>query len=291
MTNSDWVYLNGAWVAADEARVSPFDRGFLFAHSAYEVTAVFNGALIDFDGHMGRLSRTLDGIAIPNPFDEATWRRLHQELLARNQIMEGLIYLHITAGDYGFRDFAGPDAFVPNVFMCATRRTLIGEPARDGIGAITSADERWARRDLKTTQLVSQVLAYRRAQASGAVTAIMHQDGYVTEAASANVWVVDAQGRLMTRQLSHDILPGITRAAVIDQLGRQGIDVVEQAFDLACLRSAREIFTSSAGALIAPIVTLDSAPVGSGRPGPVTRNVQRTYYAAMGVEVSAIDWL
>lgn len=285
MDKNDWVYLNGAFVRAGDAHISPFDRGFLFAQSAYEVTAVFGGKLIDFDGHMRRLSNTLAGLGIPEPMTAATWRTQHDALLTRNSVTEGLVYLQVTAGAYGARDFAGPETFEPGVFMFAVGRPLINDMARDGIAAITQADTRWARRDLKTTQLLSQALAYRMARDAGAVTAILHEDGIVTEAASANVWIVTADGQLMTRDLSPAILPGITRSAVLEAMRQQGIDVIEAAFDLETLRTAREVFTSSAGALIAPIVEIDGEAVGDGRPGPVTRQVQRLYYTRMGADL------
>ena len=291
MTESNWVYLNGRVVEAKDAQISPFDRGFLFGHTAYEVTAVYGGKLVDFAGHAERLARTLAALDIPNPHDGEGWRQIHETLITRNRLGEGLVYLQVTAGAYGHRDFAGPEAFAPAIFMFTTPRALIGPTARDGIAAITEADTRWARRDLKTTQLVSQVLAYRAARAVGATTAILHEDGIVTEAASANVWIVTADSSLITRDLSPAILPGITRAAVIRQLSDIQISVIERAFDLTALRAAAEVFTTSAGALIAPIVTLDGAPVGAGRPGPVTRRVQAAYYAAMGADTATFDGL
>ena len=291
MTEQGWAYLNGEIVLAQSARVSPFDRGFLFAHAAYEVTAVYGGELVDFDGHMQRLDRTLAALDIPNPHDEAGWRGIHEALIAHNAVDQGLVYLQVTAGDYEARDFAGPQDLSPNVFAFASKRDLITATAREGIAAITVADTRWRRRDLKTTQLLSQALAYRAARAKNATTAIMHEDGYITEAAPANLWLVSSDGHLMTRDLSPAILPGITRKAIIDQLTSARIDVRQTAIPLESLREAREVFTSSAGALIAPVVEIDGRPVGDGRPGPITRQVQRSYYAAMGADLSAIDWL
>ncbi len=286
------VYLNGEFVPADAAMISPFDRGFLFAQAGYEVTAVYQGQLIDFGAHMQRLERTLAGLRIPNPKSTEAWRDLHKALIERNAMSEGLIYLHVTAGAYGHRDYAGPADLTPGIFMFATAKPLIDAVARDGIKAILQPDTRWARRDLKTTQLVSQALAYRAAQEQGATTAILHQDGYVTEAASANVWIVDARGNLLTRDLSHDILPGITRSAVKAQLAGAGRAVIETRFSVDTLRTAREVFTTSAGALIAPIIAIDGEPVGAGTPGPVTRQVQALYYQAMGADLGvAAPWL
>ncbi len=282
MTTQNIAYFNGDYLLLNQIHVSPLDRGALFGHAAYEVTAVYDGRLIDFDGHVSRLGRTLEALDIPNPHSPEQWRDIHQTLVAKNDLREGLIYLHVTAGAYDERDFSGPKDLIPNVFATVTPKPLIGEAARRGIAAITRPDTRWARRDLKTTQLLSQALAYRAARDAGAVTAIMHEDGYVTEAASANVWIVDAKDRLITRDLSHALLAGITRQRVKTELEAAKIAVVETRFSLDTLRGAKEIFTTSAGALIAPIVTLDSQPIGSGEPGPMTRQVQTLYYRAMG---------
>lgn len=291
MTDLGWVFLNDRFVHADDASISPFDRGFLFAHAAYEVTAVYNGKLIDFDAHLARLERTLTGIDLPNPMSVERWHSLHLEIMRQNDMTEGLIYLQVTGGDYGFREFAGPKELKPTVFMFAAQKPLISDMARYGAAAITLPDTRWARRDLKTTQLLSQALAYRTAQSKNAFTAIMHEDGLVTEAASANVWIVNEAGHLQTRHLSNAILPGITRASTIAMIADQGVEIEESAFTIEALISAREVFTTSAGALIAPIIEIDDRPIGDGKPGPVTRQVQKLYYAKMGADLAAIDWL
>lgn len=285
MQPADIVYLNGAFVKKEEASLSPFDRGFLFAHAAYEVTAVFAGKLVDFGAHAARLFRTLEGIDIPAPLDEAGLEQLHLDLLARNGVEEGFVYLQVSAGAYGGRDFAGPATLQPGLFLFCEPRNLIGERARDGIASVLVEDQRWKRRDFKTTQLLSQALAYREADRAGAFGAILHEDGMVTEAASANLWVVLDGDRLVTRNLGRQILPGITRQSVIDRLGEDGLAVEERAISLEELRGAGEVFTTSATGLVLPVVTLDGAPVASGRPGPVTRRVQRLYYRAIGADL------
>ncbi len=277
---------NGVTQQIDSIKVSPFDRGFLFAHAAYEVTAVYAAQFVDLTGHIERLQRTLAGLDIPNPHDSAAWRALHETVRDANRLKEGLVYLQVTAGDYGLRDFAGPDTFQPNVFLYADAKPLIGPVAAHGIKAVFSDDRRWKRRDMKTTQLLSQALAYRHAKAAGADTALMVEDGFVTEAASANAWIVTADGRLITRQLSASILAGITRAGLMQLIAGAGLRVEERAFTPDEARIAAEIFTSSAGAMIAPVIALDGVPVGTGTPGPVTRKIQRLYYEAMGVDVA-----
>jgi len=288
MAVCETVYLNGAFVPAGKAQVSAFDRGFLFAHAAYEVTAVYKGKLIDFDGHAARLSRTLAGILIPDTMGGAGLRAMHQQLLDVNGMDEGLTYLQVTAGDYGARDLAGPELITPTVFAYCDQKPLIGAGARDGIRAITLPDTRWTRRDMKTTQLLSQALAYRAARAAGAETALMIEDGLITEGASANFWIVDAEGQLRTRHLSSSILAGITRDAVISQLRGDGIEIVEAAFDVETALGAREAFTTSAGALIAPVLSIDGQMIGAGKPGPVTRHVQRLYYKAIGADIAKV---
>ncbi len=288
MTIGRTVYLNGKFCPVEDAAISPFDRGFLFAHAAYEVTAVYDGRFIDLEGHLSRLRRTLEGISISNPYSDEAWAEIHTDLIDKNGVEEGLVYLEVTGGAYGMRDFAGPETFTPTVFLYADTRPLIGEAARDGIKAITLGDTRWKRRDMKTVQLLSQALAYRAAREAGADTAFMVEDGLVTEAASANAWIVDAEGRLITRELSHSILPGITRAGVLSLLDGTGIELVERAFTPEEAASAVEAFTTSAGAMVAPVIALDGKPVGSGKPGPVTRRIQRLYYEAMGADVAAV---
>lgn len=277
------VHLNGSFLPLGEARLSPLDRGFLFSHAAYEVTAVYGGLPVDIEGHIGRLGRSLAAIGIDDPHDAGAWRRLHSDIISLNGLSEGLVYLQVSAGPYETRDFAGPDSFQPTVFAFAEARPLITAAARDGISAVLTEDLRWKRRDLKTTQLLSQALAYRQAKAAGAQTAFMVEDGYVTEAASANAWIVTCDGEIITRELSSAILPGITRAAILRLSNGGALRITERAFTPQEAFDAAEVFTSSAGALIAPVISLEGQPIGQGRPGPVTRRLQRLYYEAMGV--------
>lgn len=292
MTLCPLVHLNGAILPLAQAHISPLDRGFLFAHAAYEVTAVYGGRFVDLEGHIARLSRTLQGIGIPDPHGAEGWAALHAQLIARNALAEGLVYLQVTGGAYEARDFAGPEAFTPTVFAYADTRALIGPAARDGIRAVFLDDTRWKRRDMKTTQLLSQALAYRAAKGQGAETALMVEDGFVTEAASANAWIVTKAGEIITRDLSPSILPGITRAGVMRLREAGGFTITERAFTPDEARAAAEVFTTSAGAMIAPVTHLDGQPIGDGRPGPVTRKVQRLYYEAMGADVAkAAPWV
>lgn len=289
MSQAEWVYLDGEYMRAEEARISPFDRGFLFGQAAYEVTAVYNGKLIDFEPHLDRLSRTLAGLEIDPPL--ADLREMHAEMIARNALREGLIYLNVSAGAPGPRDYYGPDQLTPSLFAFATHKKLIGDVARDGIATISLPDTRWQRRDLKTTQLVSQTLAYRSARRAGAHTAVLHENGVVTEAASANLWLVTPDQTLVTRDLSAALLPGITRARLLSLFDGGAFNIEERAFTLDELKAGAEAFTSSTGVVIAPILSVDGVQIGTGRPGSVTRKVQAAYYAHFGADVSEFDWL
>lgn len=289
LSNIGWVYLDGTLLQASEAQVSPFDRGYLFGHAAYEVTAVFDGKFVDLDGHLARLQRTLKGIEIELP--QLDFPALHRELIERNQLTEGLVYIQVTAGVPGPRDYYGPETLTPSVFMFVTHKQLISDAARKGITAISLPDTRWQRRDLKTTQLLTQTLAYRAARRAGADTAVLHEAGTVTEAASANLWIVTQDQRLVTRDLSSALLPGITRGRVLTLLGDAGWPIEERAFTLGEMAMAREAFTSSTGVVIAPVLNLDGVRIGDGVPGPVTRAVQSAYYSYLGADLSAYDWL
>lgn len=286
MATGDWVYLNGSFCRAAEAAVSPFDRGFLFAQAAYEVSAVFNRKLVDFDGHVARLQRTLAGIDIVTQWDGSRLEALHEDLIRRNGLQEGYIYLQVTGGAYGNRDFAGPEQLTPGIFLFCEHQPLIGEKARSGISAILSEDQRWKRRDYKTTQLLSQVLAYREAARAGADSTILYEDGYVTEAASSNLWVVTAEGQIVTRNLGREILPGITRASIMERIREDSGVVEERAISLEELRNAREVFTTSTTGLVLPVVQLDGKPVHTGSPGTVTRRLQTLYYRAIGADLN-----
>lgn len=289
MQGSNWVYLDGNFMRAEEARISPFDRGYLFGQAAYEVTAVFNRKLIDFELHMARFQRTLQGIEIAAP--DIDLRQVHEDLIERNGLEEGIVYMQATGGNTGPRDYYGPEHLKPSIFMFTAHEQLVGDTARDGLSAISIEDTRWKRRDLKTTQLLSQSLAYRAARRAGAKTAIMHENGLVTEAASANLWIVNQDDHLITRDLSPALLPGITRARLIELLSGQVAGIEERAFTLDELRGAAEAFTSSTGVVIAPVLSLDGKQIGDGRPGPVTRRVQAAYYEYLGADPDRFDWL
>ena len=291
MTRTVWV--NGVFLAAEEARISPFDRGFLFADSVYEVTAVVGGRLLDMERHLNRLERSLRELSFDVFPDRAELEAMHRRLVADNGIDEGLVYLQVSRGAYGARDFVPPkgDATRLTMFAFAEPKKLVDTAGtRDGVGALLVEDIRWGRRDIKTTQLLAPALAKTAAKAAGAGEAwLVGPDGFVTEGASSNAWIVTKDGEIITRQLSHDILPGVTRNAVMDQAGLAQVRITERAFTPEEARNAAEAFITGASTFVTPVVRMDGAPVGDGKPGPVTRKLQRLYFEAAGATLP--DWL
>ncbi len=277
------AYVNGRYRPLAEATVNIEDRGFQFGDGIYEVVYVQNGRLVDAPLHMARLERSLREIQILAPMPQAALHVVMTEVLRRNRITTGLVYIQISRG-VARRDHAFPAAPVrPSLIVTARHRPA---PPRDATAwagsAITAPDERWARCDIKSTNLLPNVLAKQQARLAGAYEAILYDAAeMVTEGASSSVWMVDGSGKLLTRQLGREILPGCTRAALLDELQAQGIRFEAQKFSLADLRAAAEIFVTSATSFVKPITKLDGAPVGSGAPGPVTTALFERYQRHM----------
>jgi D-alanine transaminase len=273
------VYVNGAYLPEEEARISVFDRGFLFADAVYEVTSVLDGRLVDFAGHLRRLRRSLGELEMPAPASDAELEAIHRELVARNGLSEGMVYLQVTRGAAD-RDFAYPAAPVPSLVMFTQARPLVDTAAaRDGIKVIAEPDIRWARRDIKTVQLLAPSMCKMAAKKAGKDDAWLIEDGFVTEGTSNNAWIVSRDGSVVTRDLSEAILHGITRAAVIAYAREAQIRVEERPFTLAEAQGAAEAFITAASAFVTPVVEIDGKPIGDGRPGPVTRRLRELYLA------------
>lgn len=273
------VYVNGTYVPEEEAKISVFDRGFLFADAVYEVTAVLDGRLVDFDGHMARLRRSLGALEMSAPVDEAALEAIHRELVARNGLAEGLIYLQVTRGAAD-RDFVYPVGAVPSLVMFTQAKSLTDTAgARDGIKVISVPDIRWGRRDIKTVQLLAPSMCKMMAKAAGKDDAWMVEDGFVTEGTSNNAYVVTRDGVIVTRDLSAAILHGITRAAVLRLAGEAQMRIEERAFTLAEAREAAEAFITSASSFVTPVVEIDGVVIGDGRPGPVAARLREIYLA------------
>ncbi|MBX3423156.1 MAG: D-amino-acid transaminase [Pirellulaceae bacterium] len=276
-----WVYVNGNVVTAEQAVVSVFDRGFLMADAVYEVTAVLDGKLIDFAGHCQRLARSLSELEIANPHTPQQWLELHRQLVQRNQLVEGLVYLQISRGNSGDRDFAYPPSDTPpTVVMFTQSKPGMAHPAiaSTGLKVITVADIRWGRRDIKTVQLLYPAMAKMMATKTGADEAWFVQDGLVTEGTSNNAYILRGQV-MITRQLNNDILHGTTRGAVLQIAHELGLAVEQRGFSVAEALQADEAFITSASAFILPVVELDGQPIGSGRPGANTQQLRQAYIA------------
>ncbi|WP_369955337.1 D-amino-acid transaminase [Sedimentitalea sp. XS_ASV28] len=274
------VYVNGEYLPENEAKVSIFDRGFLMADGVYEVTSVLDGKLIDFDGHAARLERSLGELEMASPVTRDELLAIHRELVSRNGIDQGLIYLQITRGAPADRDFAFPDPDeTPSSIVLFTQNKpdLAGNPvARKGIRIISIEDVRWGRRDIKTVQLLYPSMGKMMARKAGVDDAWMVQDGYVTEGTSNNAYIVK-DGKIITRERSNDILHGITRAAVLRFAAEAQMQVEERNFTVAEAQAADEAFITSASTFVMPVVEIDGTQVGDGTPGPVAARLREIY--------------
>ncbi|MEO1397728.1 MAG: D-amino-acid transaminase [Pseudomonadota bacterium] len=272
------VYLNGEYVPENEASISIFDRGFLFADGVYEVTTVVDGKLIGFDGHIARLQRSLDELKMPVKIDPDQLLEVHRELVRRNDVDQGMIYLQITRGNPGDRDFAfPPEDTEPTIVLFTQDKQVVGTNVETtGLKVVSVEDLRWGRRDIKTVQLLYPSLAKMEAKARGADDAWMVQDGFVTEGTSNNAYIVK-DGRIITRNLSNDILHGITRKSVLECARLLQLQVEERPFTLEEAYGADEAFATSASGFTNPIVEIDGHKVGSGKPGPVGDKLRALY--------------
>ncbi|MGY2572382.1 D-amino-acid transaminase [Vibrio sp. C8] len=272
------VYLNGEFVAESEAKVSVFDRGFLFADAVYEVTAVLGGKLIDHQGHLARLERSAKELGIKLPVTGKQLMDIQQELIQRNALVEGGIYLQLTRGDEGDRDFSYSDDIEPTLVLFTQSRSLINSPkAQTGIEVISFDDIRWRRRDIKTTSLLPACLAKQAAHAAGAEDVWLIEDGFVTEGGSSNAYIVTQENVLVTRPLSNDILHGITRASLMKLAQELKLTIEERLFTINEAYQAKEAFISSATTFVWPVVAIDDKPVGSGKPGEIALKLRDIY--------------
>ena len=274
------VYVNGQYLPETEATVSIFDRSFLMADGVYEVTSVLGGKLIDFDGHVARLERSLDELDMEKPeaFDDLL--DIHRKLVELNDIDEGMIYLQVSRGSAGDRDFAFPDPETVKptlVLFTQSKPGLADNPtARKGIKVISIEDIRWGRRDIKTVQLLYPSMGKMMAKKAGCDDAWMVQDGLVTEGTSNNAYIVKGN-KIITRQLSNDILHGITRAAVLRFARESQMEVEERSFSIDEAKEADEAFITSASTFVMPVVEIDGATLGDGTPGRVAPRLREIY--------------
>ncbi|MBP2167378.1 D-alanine transaminase [Erwinia toletana] len=272
------VYLNGEFIAETEAKISIFDRGFTFADAIYEVTAVLQGKLVDFDLHLARLRRSLGEMALDLPVDNDQLLAIHQALIDHNQLQEGLIYLQVSRGVED-RNFAFPPAGTPPTLVLYTQaKNILASPqAEQGIKVISLPDLRWGRCDIKTTQLLYACLAKEQARQRGADDAWLVKEGLITEGTSNNAFIVTADGVVVTRELSRSLLPGITRGALIALLSEHGLRLEERGCTLDEVRDAAEAFITSSTSFIYPVVSIDDHAIGDGKPGSLTRRLRQLY--------------
>ena len=277
------VYVNGTYLPEAEATVSIFDRGFLMADGVYEVTSVLEGKLIDFAGHCARLARSLSELEMASPCSDADLLAIHRELVVRNDVVDGMVYLQVTRGNPGDRDFAYPAADVPPTLVLFTQSKpgLAENPAaRSGWRVISIPDHRWGRRDIKTTQLLYPSMGKMMAKKAGVDDAWFVEEGLVNEGTSNNAYIV-VGNRIVTRHLSHDILHGITRAAVLRFAVEAQMEVEERPFTVEEAQSADEAFITSASAFVMPVVEVDGMSIGSGRPGAIVARLREIYLDEM----------
>jgi D-alanine transaminase len=274
------AYVNGRYVPFAEAAVSIDDRAFTFGDGVYEVCEVAGGALIEEPRHLARLGRSLAAVRIGWPIAETALRLVMREIVRRNRVRDGLLYLQVSRGvarrDHGFP----PEGVRPGLVVTARALDPLAGAARaaGGVAVITVPDQRWARPDIKSLQLLPNVLAKQAAREVGAFEAwFVDRAGFITEGASTNAWIVTADGALVTRQADEAILHGVTRAALIDLAGRLGLRLEERPFTPAEARKAREAFVSSATTIALPVVSIDGRAMGGGRPGTIVPRLRQAF--------------
>jgi D-alanine transaminase len=272
------AYVNGAFVQLSEAKVSILDRGFLFADGIYEVSAVLDGKLVDNASHLARLARSVGEISLALPENVERIIEIQKELIARNRLDAGLVYLEVTRGADKGRDFAFPKGVTPTLIMFTSVKDIVNaESAKTGIGVITVPDIRWARRDVKSVALLAQVLAKQAAAEAGAGEAWMIEDGKVTEGGSSSAFILTQDDVIVTRQNGSEILPGCTRKAVVKLAEERQLRVEERAFSVDEALKAKEAFITSASSFVQAVVSIDGRRVANGKPGPMTNRLREIY--------------
>ncbi len=272
------AYVNGAFVPIADAKVSVLDRGFLFADGIYEVAAVLDGKLIDNASHLARLERSVGEIALALPESLERIQKLQKELIARNNLVNGMVYLQVTRGSAPVRDFTFPKEVKPTLVMFTSAKDIVNAAsAKSGIGVITVPDIRWVRRDIKSVALLAQVLAKQAAAEADCAEAWMIEDGKVTEGGSSSVFILTQDDVIVTRQNSSSILPGCTRKAVVALAEERQLRIEERAFTVEEALAAKEAFITSASLFVQAVVTIDGKAVADGKPGPMATRLREIY--------------
>ena len=275
------VYLNGDYLPDYEAKISIFDRAVTFGDAIYDVAGVLDGKLVDFVHHMQRYFSSLEKLGIPSPLEQDELLAIFRRLVELNELEEGLVYVQVSRG-VAERDFVPPGGLEPSVFMFTqAKQSAENEAAETGISLASTADIRWARRDIKSVNLLGQVLAKQIAHDAGADEALMIDgEGYITECGCTSFFIVRKQA-ILTRPLNNDILPGVTRRAIIELCSVRGLDLQETRFTLEEALAADEAFISGASSYILPVVRIDGQAIADGKPGKVTRDLRQFYIDEM----------
>ncbi len=281
------AYVNGRYLAHGQAGVHIEDRALQLGDGIYEVTNVIEGRPIDEEPHLDRMERSLRELGIAMPMGRPALKLVMREMIARNRIANGLLYLQVTRGAVR-RDHVPPrNGPRPTLILTMRAQDMVGLKARmdKGIAVATQPDIRWGRCDIKTIQLLPNLMAKQAAKAAGAFEAwLVDRDGYVTEGGSTNAWIVDGDGVAITRELSNAILPGVTRRVMMEALGEAQVKVVERKFTVAEARAAKEAFITSATGAAVPVVSIDGVMIGNGMPGPITKRIHALYAAKAGLK-------
>jgi len=279
------VYVNGAFVPEEQAKISVFDRGFIFGDGVYEVVPVISGKLVDKQYFLERLDRSLDELSIAWPCTKQEYMEVMEQLVESNQLTEGVVYSQVTRG-IADRDFPFPENVSPSFVAFTSNMELLDNPlVKSGIHVITTPDLRWKRRDIKSVNLLGQVLAKQDAITRGGHEGWMVEDGIVTEGVSSSAYIVK-NATIITRPLSNAILPGIRRRTLLEIASNVGIDVEERIFTIEEALAADEAFISSAATMTLGVVSIDGHQIGNGTPGPVTIRLRELYKARVLKEVS-----
>lgn len=275
------AYVNGRYLPHSDAAVHIEDRGFQFADGVYEVCEVRQGMIVDLTRHLTRLDRSLSELRMASPMSRPALTTVIREVLRRNRVRNGLFYLQITRG-VARRDHYFPSQDTPLTVTITAKSTdpsIMARKYANGIKVITVPENRWDRVDIKTVGLLPNVLAKQQAKEAGAQDAIfVDRNGIVLEGASSNVWMVTADGELVTRPAEHGILRGITRTTVLDVTAKLGLTVVEREFKVDEMMAAREVFLTSATGICVPIVEIDGKPVANGHPGTASSAIRDAFF-------------
>ena len=280
------AYVNGRYVPHQDAAVHIEDRGYQFADGVYEVVTIVGGRMIDMEGHLDRLWRSLGELHMAAPMKREPLKMVMREVIRQNGITNGIIYLQVTRG-VAPRDHPFPKNTAPSLVMTAKRLSMekAAKTAEQGVAVVTVPDIRWSQRDIKSVSLLPNVLAKQAAKEQGAYEAFqVDEEGMVTEGSSTNAWIVTAEGNIVTRPTGNSILAGITRASLMRELKAEGIGFEERNFSVDELLNAREVFLTSSTSYVLPVVKVDEKVIGNGHPGLVTQKLRALYEKFMSKE-------